>query len=52
MKENKKDFKELEYEFDGCGDYDKDVEYSEQSKMELKEIMDIKNKILKEMKKK
>ena len=51
MKENKKDFKKINYEFDGCGDYDKVVEYSEQSKMEIKNLMERKNKILKDMKK-
>ncbi len=45
MKKDAKSYLELEYEFDGCGDYDKPIVYSEQSKNELKIILDRKNKI-------
>ena len=47
MKKDEKDYLELNYEFDGCGDYDKPVEYSEQSKNELEKLQKIKNEISK-----
>ena len=37
-KENEKTYLDLEYEFDGCGDYDKPIEYSEQYEEFMKKL--------------
>lgn len=44
-----KDYLDLEYEWDGCGDYDEPIVYSEQSKRELEMVLRRKEKILKEL---
>lgn len=46
MKKDEKDYLKLNYEFDGCGDYDKSILYSQQSKEELKKLQERKNKII------
>lgn len=46
MEKTKNDYMNLNYEFNGCGDYDKPIIYSQQSKEELKKLQERKNKII------
>lgn len=47
----KKDYLDLDYEWDGCGDYEDSIVYSEQSKKEFEKLLKLKKKILKESEK-